>query len=131
VVKALHKCMTKATTAEDDAIRRSFNWAVSHRGILEVRPDALVCGEWVIPYCEIDEAVLYNVRQMFIPGYVLLVRSRGMTYQFGLNWGRFWTRDLPFDVRRERARLGYSWFSIAFRGALLGLVAYWLWRRSR
>jgi hypothetical protein len=123
--------MTKATTAEGDGIRHSVNWVVSRRGILEVRPDALASGDWVIPYSEIDEAILYSVKQMFIPGYVLLVRSRGVTYHFGLNWGRFWTRDLPFPVRRERARLGYSWYSIAVRVALLGALAYWLWHRGR
>ena len=131
MTKVLHRCMTKATTSEGDDVRRSFNWAVSRRGILEVQPDALACGDWVIPYREIDEAVLYSVRQMLIPGYVLLVKSRGVVYQFGLNWGRFWTRDLPFPVRRERARLGYSWYSIAVRAALLGLLAYWLWNRGR
>jgi hypothetical protein len=112
VTKVLHRCTTKATTAEGDGIRHSFNWAVSRRGILEVRPDALASDDWVIPYSEIDEAILYSVRQMFIPGYVLLVRSRGATYQFGLNWGRFWSRDLPFPARREWARIGYSWYSI-------------------
>lgn len=131
MAKVLHRCMTKATTSEGDDVRRSFHWAVSRRGILEVQPDALACGDWVIPYREIDEAVLYSVRQMLIPGYVLLVKSRGVVYQFGLNWGRFWTRDLPFPVRRERARLGYSWYSMAVRAALLGLLAYWLWNRGR
>jgi hypothetical protein len=68
---------------------------------------------------------------MLVPGYVLLVRSRGLVYQFGLNWGRFWSRDLPFPVKRERARLGYSSYSIAVRVALLGALAYWLWRQNR
>ncbi len=131
MAEVLHSCMTKATTSEGDDVRRSINWAVARRGLLQVRPDALACGDWVIPYSEIDEAILYSVRQMLIPGYVLLVRSRGVVYQFGLNWGRFWMRDLPFPVRRERARLGYSWYSIAVRVALFGLLAYWLWGRSR
>jgi hypothetical protein len=129
VSKSLYRCMTKATQAEGDGVRRSLNWAFARRGILEVRPAALACGNWVIPYRDIEDAVLYSVRQTLIPGYVLVVRSRGQVYQFGLNWGRFWTRDLPFPVRRERARLGYSWYSIAARGALFGLVVYWLWRR--
>jgi hypothetical protein len=55
----------------------------------------------------------------------------GAVYQFGLNWGRFWSRELPFPVRRERARLGLSPFSIAVRVALIGLLALWLWRRGR
>lgn len=129
--KPLHRCMTKATTAEGDGVRRSPSWVVARRGILEVRRDALACGDWIIPHGEIDDAVLYGVRQMLIPGYVLVVKARGVVYQFGLNWGPFWSRDLPFPVRRERARLGYSWPSIAVRVALVGLLAYELWRRTR
>jgi hypothetical protein len=37
--------MTKATTAEGEDVRRSLNWAVSRRGILEVREDALLCRQ--------------------------------------------------------------------------------------
>jgi hypothetical protein len=131
LAKPLHRCMTKATTAEGEGVRYSLNWAIARRGILVVGADALACGDWRIPYSEIDEAVLYSVRQMLIPGYILLVRSRGVVYQFGLNWGRFWSRELPFPVRRERARLQYSWYSVAVRVALLGLFVYWLWRRDR
>ena len=123
--------MTKATTAEGDGVRRSVHWALSRRGILEVRPGALACGDWLIPYGEIEEAVLYSVRQMLIPGYVLVVKSRGILYQFGLNWGPFWSRELPFPVRRERARLRYSWYSVAVRVGLVALFGYWLWRRNR
>ncbi|MEW4570273.1 hypothetical protein AB1L88_20595 [Tautonia sp. JC769] len=123
--------MTKATTAEGEGVRRSLNWAVSRRGILEVREDALACGDWVIPYQEIEEAVLYSVSQAFIPGYVLMVRTRGVIYQFGLNWGRYWGRELPFPVRREKGKLGYSWQSVAVRVAFFGLLGYWLWSRIR
>jgi hypothetical protein len=56
--KPLHRCMTKATLAEGDEIRRSMSWAFARRGFLEIWPDALACGDWVIPYSEIDEAVL-------------------------------------------------------------------------
>ena len=131
MAKPLHRCMTKTTTAEGDCVRHSLNWVLSRRGILEIGTDALACGDWRIPYSEIDDAVLYSVRQMLIPGYVLLIRSQGVVYQFGLNWGRFWSGEMPFPVRRESARLGYSWYSIAVRVALLGLVVYWLWRRGR
>jgi hypothetical protein len=131
VSKPLYRCMTKATQAEGEGVRHSLDWVFARRGILEVRPDALVCGDWVIPYSDIEESVLYSVRQTLIPGFVLVVRARGHIYQFGLNWGRFWSRELPFPVRRERARLGHSWFSVAVRVILLGLVVYSLWRRLR
>jgi hypothetical protein len=121
--------MTKASTAEGGDIRHSFNWVVSRRGILKVSTNALECGDWRIPYDTIEEAVLFSVRQMFIPGYVLCVKAGGTIYQFGLNTGQFWRGELPFPVRREAARLRYSWFSILVRLVAVGAVAYLLIRR--
>lgn len=121
----LHRCMTKATTAEGEDIRRSLNWVISRRGILKVYDDRLECGNWIIPYGEMDEAVLFRVRQMFIPGYVLRVKTQGKVYQFGLNPGRYWGGELPFDVARESGR--YSWFSIAVRVVAIGFLAYLIW----
>jgi hypothetical protein len=52
---------------------------------------------------------------MFIPGYILRIRTNSQIYQFGLNSGAFWKGELPFPVRRERIRLKYSPFSILIR----------------
>ena len=127
----LHRCMTKATTAEGHDIRCSLNWLLSRRGALKVFSDRLECGDWVIPYEEVDEAVLFQVRQLFIPCYVLRVKTRGRIYQFGLNPGRFWQGELPLPVSREKGSLGYSWFSIAIRLAVLAGLVYLVWRSFR
>jgi len=119
--------MTKATAAEGENLRHSFNWVVSRRGTLQVLSDALECGDWRIPYDSISEAVLFSTRQMFIPCYVLRVAANGTIYQFGLNPGSFWKGDLPFPVKREKLRLKFSWFSIVVRVILLASIVYWLW----
>jgi hypothetical protein len=124
----LHKCMTKATTAEGTDIRRSFNWVVSRRAYLKVCDDALECGDWRIAYDTIDEAVLFSTRTMLIPCYVLRVSADGTLYQFGLNPGSFWKGDLPFPVTREKMRLQYSWFSIAVRIAFVGYMISLAWQ---
>ncbi|MEM9906117.1 MAG: hypothetical protein AAF921_13950 [Cyanobacteria bacterium P01_D01_bin.44] len=59
--KLLHRYMTKATIAEGDHIRRSFNWVMSRRGLLKVYDDRLACGDWDIPYADIEEAVLFRI----------------------------------------------------------------------
>lgn len=124
----LHKCMTKATTAEGDQMQYGPNWVLSRRAILKVFPDRLECGNWTIPYANISDAVLYSIRStLFIPGYVLKVQTPDKTYHFGLNWGRFWTRELPFPVSREQGKLGYSKYSLLVRIGLLGSVGYLLW----
>ena len=119
--------MTKATTAEGENLRYSLNWVVSRRAILKVMPDALVCGDWRIPYDQIDDAILFSIWTLY-PGFLLRVRSGETVYQFGLNWNPFWKKELPFPVSREKGKLKYSTFSIIARIALLGYVAYILWK---
>jgi len=130
VAPPLYRCLTKATRAEGDDIRRSFSWVASRRAMLEVRGDSMVCGDWTIPYDEIDEAVLFSTKQMFIiPVYVLRAKSKGTVYQFGLNPNRYWKGDLPFPAHREKMRLGYSTYSIVVRVILVAIVIYLLWNR--
>ncbi len=64
---------------------------------------------------------------MLIPGYVLRVKANGVTYQFGLNWGRFWQGELPFPMRHERGHVGHIAFSMVVRIVLLAAIVYWLW----
>ena len=127
----LHQCMTKATIAEGGELRHSLNWVTSRRGLLKVFADRLECGDWAIPYGDVEEATLFRVRQLFIPCYVLRVKAGGRTYQFGLNPGRFWGGELPFRVNRETGSLGYSWFSVGIRLAALAALGYvvWSWYR--
>jgi hypothetical protein len=83
----LHKCMTKATTAEGDQRKYGPNWVISRRGSLKIFDDRLECGDWRIDYTEIKDAVLCSFRSFFlrIPGYILTVETNDRTYHFGLN----------------------------------------------
>ena len=127
----LHKCMTKATTAEGDQRKYGPNWITSRRGSLKVFDDRLECGDWRVEYSEITSAVLYSFRSFFlrIPGYILTVETDAKTYHFGLNgWGDFWKGDLPFDASREEGKLRFTWFSIIVRVILFSYIAYMLWQ---
>lgn len=124
----LYKCVTKATTAEGDQLRYSPNWLIARRAILKIFDDHLECGNWTVDYATIRDAALYSVRSsLWLPGYVLRIETPDKTYHFGLNWGSFWKGDLPFPARRERGRLGYSWFSVIYRIILLGFLLYFAW----
>ncbi|MFH0946973.1 MAG: hypothetical protein V2A76_17415 [Planctomycetota bacterium] len=126
-MRTLHKCMTKAVTSEEGGPGHAFSWARARRGLLEVTDEEISLGQWKIRYEEIEEATLLSTRQMFIPGFILRVRARGVTYHFGLNWGRFWKGELPFPVERKRARLRRSWIRLTIRFLTLALIVYWLW----
>ena len=128
--------MTKATTAEGDQRKYGPNWITSRRGSLKVFDDRLECGDWRIEYTEIKNADLYSFRSFFlrIPGYILTVDTDDRTYHFGLNgWGRFWKNELPFEAKREKGKLGLTWFSIVVRLILVGYIGYiaWRWIASR
>lgn len=124
--------MTKATTAEGDQLKRGVNWATSRRGILKVFEDRLECGDWRIDYPDISQAVLYSIRSLlFFHGYVLKVSTPNKTYHFGLNWGRFWKSDLPFEVSREKGSLGHTALSVLVRILVVGFIAYWIWLKLK
>jgi hypothetical protein len=118
--------MTKAVIHEGK-VGRGLHWVTARRALLKVRRDGLQCRDWFIPYDEIEEAVLHSVWPGFIPGYVLVVRAGGKTYQFGLNRSRFWKEDLPFPVHRQKGKLGYSWYSIVIRIFLVAAWVYCAW----
>lgn len=106
-------------------------FVTSRRGSLRIFDDHLECGDWRIDYSDIRNAVLYSFRSVFlrIPGYILTVETSEQTYHFGLNgWGNFWMGDLPFAVKREKGKLGFTWFSILVRLVLLGFIGYMVWK---
>ena len=124
----LHKCMTKATTAEGDQVRYSPNWIVARRAILKIFDDRIECGDWTIPLSKISDAVLVTFRgNFFLEAHLLRIDTAEKTYHFGLNAGEFWKGELPFEVKRERRKLAYSWFRIIFRIILLCTLGYLLW----
>ena len=56
----LFRCRVRGTTREGYRIRLSLNWAFARRADLILTDTALVCGDWIIPYAEIEKA--YGMR---------------------------------------------------------------------
>lgn len=124
--KIIHKCMVKARKKEGENIRCSLNWAFSRRGRLYMMSDSLKCGDWEIPYAEIDEALIYSIPWLFTIAYVLLVKSKGQIYQFGLNPSRFWKGELPFPAKREKINNKYWNVINVLRYIISGYLLYWI-----
>ncbi len=126
----LFQAMCKATTAEGDQLKVGPNWIVARRGRLKLFEDHLACGDWQIPFADIQLAELNSVRSAFFyRGYVLKVETAERTYHFGLNGNRFWEGDLPFPVERKQASLRYSPVGILLRLLIAGYLIYALWER--
>jgi len=127
----IHRCMTKGVHGAADQFEYGLGWVTSRRATLKVFRDRLECGNWTIPFSSIEQAVLFETKQWFIPCYVLKVRTNDSTYQFGLNPGKFWSGELPFEVERQKGRLKYSAFSIAIRVVLAaGIIWYFYANRG-
>lgn len=126
-----YRAWTKAIRTDENKPGYSASWIAARRGWLNVFSDRLECGDIAIPFETIQEAVLYEARQGFIPVYILAVSTADGTWHFGLNR---WTRmaaHLPFPFRQERINLRYSTFSIAVRVALVAYVAYLIYCRFK
>jgi len=127
-MKLLYQCMTKATTAKGDQMKYGYNWLFARRSRLKVFEDHLECGDWKIKNEEIKEATLYSIRSiLFFPGFVLMIKTEEKTYHFGLNGGKYWKGELPFDVKREKGKLGYDKISIIIRIMIIGYLVYLVW----
>lgn len=128
--ESIYRCMTKATTAEGEQMKRGVNWALARRGMLKVFEDRLECGDWRIDYSEMRAATLYSFRTLLvIPGFILKVETVERTYHFGLNGGKYWKGELPFAVSRERGKVGHSVGSVLARVVLVLLLGYYLWKK--
>ena len=124
-----YKCQAKASDRENGSPRRGAAWVKSRRGWFKVFDDRVEFGDWIIPAAAVQEAVLFEMRQLFIPVFVLQLTAAEATYQFGCNpWSRV-VRFQPFAVERRRAKLGYSAFSIVIRVVIAVAVIYWLWQQ--
>lgn len=99
--------------------------------MLNVFRDRLECGNWTIPYSAIEQAVLFETKQWFIPCYILKIQTADSAFQFGLNPGKFWGGDLPFEVERQKGRLKYSAYSIAIRVVLVVGIIWYSYSHSR
>jgi hypothetical protein len=127
----IHCCMTKGVKGATDQFVYGLSWVSSRRAILKVFPEKLEYGDWNIPYAAIEQAVLLQTKQWFIPCYVLKVQAADSTYQFGLNSNKFWKGDLPFLVERQKGKLKYSAYSIAIRVVLIVGLIWYFYTRSR
>lgn len=121
--KIIESCMAKAIKTDSEDFKRSSKWALARRGSLIVKEDELQMNQWVFPYSEIDEVVLFKTKTLFfITCYILMIKFKGDIYQFGLNPNKFWEGELPFPVKRQEGKTGYSPFSILTRVVAVILI---------
>ena len=132
MAEPIYKCMTKAVVGDGDQLECGPQWITSRRATLKLFQDRLECGDWTVRYEDIREAILSAFRSpiLRIPGFVLAVRTNDQTFHFGLNGGRYWDGELPFEVERKKSRLRLSPISLLARIAVVGGILYLLWQQA-
>ena len=122
-----YKCFCKATNREVSAPRYSHNWAVAKRAFFKVFDDRIECGDWNIPFAQVESAHVYKTKQMFVPARVLQLDTSSGSFQFGFNpWANPF-KHLNIKYEESEVKLGYSVFSVLIRIIFLAYIAYVLW----
>ncbi|MCC6605340.1 MAG: hypothetical protein IT327_19185 [Anaerolineae bacterium] len=121
--KPLQRNYVKATDKETGPPRYSKNWLIAKRAFFEVYSDRLEIGNWIIPYNEIQDIVLFETKQGLFSVHLLQIETTEKNYQIGFNPWVNPIEYIPLEVRREKVQMQYSYFSIALR---LTLATYLL-----
>ena len=99
-------------------------WAFSRRGALLVTDRRLVCGDWELPFLEVEQLTYNPFHGVFSEGVVLTARMQdGKSYQFGLGKSEEWVKSLPVEVEageRFGRSLAVTW---TLRVAVVVLLA--------
>lgn len=125
--KSLYFCWTKGTNRESGEPRFAFAWATSRRGWFKVFADRVECGNWTIPFSEVQQVTVFRSRMNWVPVTVLRFELAHQTYQFGFNpWAKP-DQHLKVPYREETVKMRYSLFSALVRMFLLVYLAYAIW----
>jgi hypothetical protein len=104
--------------SDENLARFSHRWLFARRGSLRLTDRALEFEDWVIPYEELRDAVIYRAPSHTSAASILVISSPNGTYQFQLlstspfhyAIGTFWSTELPFHVRFEKLNF-HDYFS--------------------
>lgn len=129
MTEPLYKCWAKATNKEEGSPRRSHNWVTSKRSWFEIYKDKIECGDWIIPFSEIQEAIVYKTRSLFMSVVVLQLKTSDQTYQFGFNPWANPIKYIPFDYTEEKIKLKHTPLSIMVRLIVVLYLIYLFWKK--
>jgi len=123
----VYRCWVKGTRRASNEKDRAGRWMTSRRAWLEVHADRVVCGDWVVPFADVDRAILHRGRTLLFPFTVLDLRTADAVLQFGMNpWVRI-EPHLPLELEHKEMHLRFSAIGWILRILLLAYVMYVVW----
>jgi len=129
MTKPLHKYWVKGTNREEGTPRRSQNWVTSRHAWFKIFKDRVECGDWLISFSAVKEAIVYKTRSLFLPVSVLQIKTANQIYQFGFYPWANPMKHVTFDYAEEKVKLRHSPFSVMLRLILVLYLVYLLWER--
>jgi len=103
MTEIVHKSLVKARKSSSPTVAPSGGWLFVRRARLKVTEEGLICGDWEIPYSEIEEAVLRSYSFLWTKSYLLRLRAKDAQYEFGISPSKFWKGEIPFPIKRENS----------------------------
>ncbi len=126
----LYSCFCKATDTESGEPRASWAWVMSRRAMFRIFDDRVQCGDWIFPFSEIRKATLYKAKQWPFTHKILQLELDERCVQFGFFPWANPIKHLKLDVEIRYANLNRQPFTIIFRIAVVGFIAYEIWKRA-
>ena len=117
-------------TEQEEDIKYGSNWTTSQRAIIILTDKRIKCGQWEIRLDEIENAKLVKVSSMFIPVYILKLKTTNKGYfQFGMQMNQEWVNQTVLPLELEEGKLKYSYFSLAIRIFIIAYLVHWIIKR--
>jgi hypothetical protein len=121
-----YRAFCKAIISQSEEPRISGRWAFSRRAWFKMFDDCIRCGNWTIPFDQIDQVIVYHFRRQLVPGTVLTISANGTIYQFAFNpWVQI-ERHLSMAFETRHFSRGVSIYNTVARIAFLFILVYWL-----
>jgi hypothetical protein len=100
---------------------------IARRGRLKVFDDRVECGNWRIAYTDVQQAILYHYKYLFMTTTAIHLVTADGHYQFGFNPLASPADHINLDVDEKEIELTYSTFSKILRLSLIPYIAFWVW----
>ncbi len=126
----LYSCFCKAAECEPGEPKISKNWFFARRASFRVFDDRVQCGNWTFPFPAINRATVYKTKQWPFTHDVLQLEMGGRCVQFGFFIWANPIKHLKLDIETRNATLKTHPATILFRIALVGILAYEIWKRT-
>lgn len=127
--KPLYRCWCKGTDKESSKPSASINWVLSRRARFLIFEDHVRCGDWVIAFADVEKATLYRTKSGLLRYQILQLDTKDRSFQFGFNPWADPAKYLKLELAEETVRLKQSPIGLVVRLAVLGFLAFEIWKR--